>query len=362
MKKTVLFVLLAIHFAAFGQTPDQQSIPSFVLKGKSAGELRIMRNEIFARYGYIFKSEDLAAYFATRPWYKPEFSNIDTRLTATDKANIEKISKFENLARANPLRQEYANESKAYFRIVTDAETGDQLEKSRDVTFHDHCKFGTIKKTVERTYFGGEAVPTVVYAETSEPSRSFWETTKYFNDIEFSCSYFRAINYGCCGSEDYNELFNYVSDEPFLKFNEEFFLVDIPNSKIEMFVGYSHKESGREELGIATLYLSTLDGVVSSVTFTAKNAEDKEDMIWYFTPKISLRTSNGKNKINSSGKKIQLWESNSAKSTSDVNGFSIYIEFEGEGTGRKAEFDIPVVNGKLYGSDEPNTEIVVDLK
>jgi hypothetical protein len=322
----------------------------------------MMRNEIFARYGYIFQSSDLSEYFTNKPWYNPTQSNVDDQLTKVDKANIELILKFEADLNKSPQNPTYTNESKAYFRVVYDPETKGNIEISRDVSFHYHCKLGTIKKTVERTFFGGEAVPTVVYAETSEPNKSFWETTKYFNNLEFNCSYFRATNYGCCGAENYNELFKYTSDEPFLTFNEKFFLVDIPNSKIEMFIGYNHEVSGREGLDIATLYLSTLDGVVNSITFTAENAEDKEDMIWYFTPKVSLKTNNLKNKISNSRDKIDLWGSNFAKSTTEINDFSVFIEFIGDGTGRRAQFEIPIVNGKLNGSSGKNTKLVIKLK
>jgi uncharacterized membrane protein YvbJ len=35
----------------------------------SKEQVRIARNEIYARHGYIFKSQDLQQYFTTKPWY-----------------------------------------------------------------------------------------------------------------------------------------------------------------------------------------------------------------------------------------------------------------------------------------------------
>jgi hypothetical protein len=35
-------------------------------------KLRLMRNEIFARHGYIFKDQDLQAYFAGKSWYRKD--------------------------------------------------------------------------------------------------------------------------------------------------------------------------------------------------------------------------------------------------------------------------------------------------
>ena len=51
-------------------------------------ELRIMRNEIFARYGYKFKSDKLKTYFDSKEWYKPTIENVDEFLTDIEKRNI----------------------------------------------------------------------------------------------------------------------------------------------------------------------------------------------------------------------------------------------------------------------------------
>lgn len=61
-------------------------------------ELRLLRNEIFARRGYIFKSNDLQDYFCKYKWYKPEVSSeqIDKKLFETDKLNIQLIQSIEN--------------------------------------------------------------------------------------------------------------------------------------------------------------------------------------------------------------------------------------------------------------------------
>ena len=41
------------------------------IKGKTKHELRIMRNEIYARHAYIFKDPILRDYFMQKSWYKP---------------------------------------------------------------------------------------------------------------------------------------------------------------------------------------------------------------------------------------------------------------------------------------------------
>lgn len=50
--------------------------------------LRMMRNEIFARYGYVFNSPDLLEHFSACNWYVPLFENVDHLLTDRDKHNL----------------------------------------------------------------------------------------------------------------------------------------------------------------------------------------------------------------------------------------------------------------------------------
>jgi hypothetical protein len=64
----------------------------------SKEELRIMRNEIFASYGYIFSSKDLKEYFEGTKWYTPSSKNVDNKLTDIEKYNIKLIQQAEQNA------------------------------------------------------------------------------------------------------------------------------------------------------------------------------------------------------------------------------------------------------------------------
>lgn len=54
-----------------------------------------MRNEIFARHSFIFKSKAMAAYFSQQPWYRAQYDDIAARLTPLEKTNIMLIKKLE---------------------------------------------------------------------------------------------------------------------------------------------------------------------------------------------------------------------------------------------------------------------------
>ncbi|WP_421381651.1 YARHG domain-containing protein [Bacillus salacetis] len=56
--------------------------------------LRLARNEIFARHGYMFKSADLQEYFSTKAWYSPDPA-FDGTLSDVEKHNVALIKRLE---------------------------------------------------------------------------------------------------------------------------------------------------------------------------------------------------------------------------------------------------------------------------
>lgn len=60
----------------------------------SSAELRIARNEIYARHGYVFDSEDLKVYFNQKGWYVPD-PDYNGALSAVEEYNVELIKSLE---------------------------------------------------------------------------------------------------------------------------------------------------------------------------------------------------------------------------------------------------------------------------
>ena len=54
-------------------------------------QLRLMRNFILARHGYVFQSRDLQEYFGNEPWYKSADSNEEIQLSFPEQINIDLI-------------------------------------------------------------------------------------------------------------------------------------------------------------------------------------------------------------------------------------------------------------------------------
>ena len=73
----------------------QRVISESELASYSKEELSIMRNEIFARHGYIFKRADLKEYFSQKSWYNPQYTNVDKYLSTIERQNVAIIQKVE---------------------------------------------------------------------------------------------------------------------------------------------------------------------------------------------------------------------------------------------------------------------------
>jgi hypothetical protein len=61
------------------------------LKNYQKADLDIMRNEIFADHGYIFKTEKWKRYFDKQHWYSPLYNDVTDELTIIEKVNIDNI-------------------------------------------------------------------------------------------------------------------------------------------------------------------------------------------------------------------------------------------------------------------------------
>jgi hypothetical protein len=62
------------------------------------GELEYMRNEIYARHGYAFKTKEWANTFAMYDWYMPCYTNVEGRLSKIERENVKRIKMVEPYA------------------------------------------------------------------------------------------------------------------------------------------------------------------------------------------------------------------------------------------------------------------------
>jgi hypothetical protein len=64
-------------------------------------DLEILRNTIFARHGFSFKTKTVRQFFDSVEWYIPVSTNVDNELTTVEKENIVLLKRFEKYAEDN---------------------------------------------------------------------------------------------------------------------------------------------------------------------------------------------------------------------------------------------------------------------
>ena len=80
------------HFSGLFPYASWRQLSEEELEKLTRSDLHIMRNEIYARYGYIFRPQgDMDLYFKKQSWYRGQKAHVDDYLTGLEKKNIELI-------------------------------------------------------------------------------------------------------------------------------------------------------------------------------------------------------------------------------------------------------------------------------
>jgi hypothetical protein len=74
---------------------EKRLLSEEMLKGLSLHELRLLRNEIYARRGRQFRTEWLAQYFWSQPWYEAREDNSEPELSEVERKNVETVVAYE---------------------------------------------------------------------------------------------------------------------------------------------------------------------------------------------------------------------------------------------------------------------------
>ncbi len=74
---------------------DRQYITEDNMAGWNQKTALLARNEIYARHGYVFKTQEIQNYFAAKSWYTPNSSYDGSDLSDVEKANVDTISAYE---------------------------------------------------------------------------------------------------------------------------------------------------------------------------------------------------------------------------------------------------------------------------
>jgi hypothetical protein len=136
------------------------------------GSLKLMRNEIFARYGYIFKNEDLKKHFANESWYKPTATDVTNLLTDIEKKNTDLIRRQENRIRTT-------GDFESFYGLFKQAVEKNQIEKLVELSHlelfggEDHVREG-FRSVWDRVKTAAQTKD-VPNADSNSATLDYWE-------------------------------------------------------------------------------------------------------------------------------------------------------------------------------------------
>ena len=80
---------------------SSQKLTEKQLKNLHKLDLEIIRNTIYARHGYSFANRGARQFFDYVDWYVPLYTNVEDKLSPTEKENIALLKRFEKYATDN---------------------------------------------------------------------------------------------------------------------------------------------------------------------------------------------------------------------------------------------------------------------
>ena len=198
--------------------------------------------------------------------------------------------------------------------------------------------------------------------------------TKETDAISISNEYLLATKYGCCGTEDYNELSSIWTNETFLKYNSKYYYIEIPNAHTGFYLGFLCDARDEKELILGELYFaqslptlpagkryySSVFKNVNKIVFKAMTQE-VFDKIVPFTPTMTLVKNTDKDELIEypNHQELRLWSYDNVNSLAGVDFLGLKIQFEGDSISQ-TPIDIPIKNGLLFGDNKIESTIYVE--
>ena len=90
--------LLAAYESRLREKLATDPLAETTLDNMFAEDLRVLRNEVYARHGRVFKDKQLQGYFETQSWYRANPDFKDEQLNEIEAANLKKIVEAEETA------------------------------------------------------------------------------------------------------------------------------------------------------------------------------------------------------------------------------------------------------------------------
>ncbi|HOF16235.1 MAG TPA: hypothetical protein PLF32_06215 [Bacteroidales bacterium] len=205
----------------------------------------------------------------------------------------------------------------------------------------------TIKLEMKSDYFS-ETIKTKIFTVEAD-------------EIEINDKLIKAVKYGCCGAEDYYQAFNSLTHNKLMDYESKLYIIDIPNSPIEGYLGFfvAGYEPKEEKMIIGTLTFTDGDNIINKVNFVTQDKQ-KYDNIFRFVPDMEFIALNTKDNVNQNKDRIELWTKNFSKSPKDLTDFQFIIKFYDKSNSKTYIQKLDFINGYINGNNKSEFDIMID--
>jgi len=287
----------------------------------SKEELRILRNTVYAKYGYKFQSKDLSEHFNRFTWYEPQYDNVDEKITEYDMKIIEIIRKVENGQINTNIRgilELFYTKSKIidkyYYRLMTECKNkiSYPLQNKKQREINDIFPAYIIAVKYNDQYYNGFALKLLLEQYESIIKKIIEEMTKDIIEYIDYYSYYSEIDVltiaDFIGNKYYYEiingsLFDYylnqcvITDKVLDEINvsientSDYFLINVPVVIInDVFYASIAIDELQKSMGIVSPYLVEntknifIKGIDYQTEIYTKNIDSYVDWFYsYFT-------------------------------------------------------------------------------
>jgi hypothetical protein len=196
--------------------------------------------------------------------------------------------------------------------------------------------------------------------------------TRKTDKVELSSDLIQSTKYGCCGGENRCELSEIWQDNTFLTYNDKYYVVDIPNTRIWFYLGYLSEARDENKfihgelrfaravgtLGAGKKFYDIEYKAISKIVFKAKTKVLYEKLT-PFSPSIILLKNNDKDKLADyqDRQELNLWSYENHEKLDGITFPVMRLVFENDTT---ITVDIPLKNGLLFGDSSPEHTVYLD--
>jgi hypothetical protein len=254
----------------------------------------------------------------------------------------------------------FDNRSETTIRVHKEAETGRVVIDQNRVAYHVLTLYGeeTNQHLVAREAYRsqrdegleGEKSDLKVDFFMSGPDWKFPAKPTHSLELpnvhraEFVDGYWKALTDACCDGETYGRLYTYGATKPFLRYNEDFAHIEVPNARRDRFVGLVLRPHMPGEAAERAVFDSHPDAVACLAYAAVGKPLDtvylrvrpgvKRDQLGLYTAYLKLSSATARDEVKDEGHSLTMWSLDGAraenKATDPVTGAvvdaAMYVE------------------------------------